>query len=776
MRKILSILAASLAFMALGSAHALSVTAVRAVSGDDVDTQIVDAEVAQAAPTADDFTMKQFSSCSQFQDVVKTYLSGAFLRYGQGWYGRPYYRGGPVMMEDGIMGGVRSTMDKEVSAPSVGATEATSGKSASDFSQTNVQVAGVDEGETVKSDGKNLYYFNETDHLVYIVKAFPANAMTVLKKIKLPTSFSNPELYVADGRLTIVATKWVQDVTGGKYWVDRSTKTVVVVYGLADPSHPQLQRYSQIDGSYARSRRVGDRLYVLSQSSLTVPYNRYVLQYYSDTGYHADASNFAKDLASLSPADVLPRKTEIRLVPQGQGNVTVGGKAVPYSATSSAATDCKAVEYILPDEATIKKFNADPQFVSVTTIDLADASAAAKSKVIFGNLSEIYLGQGELFLTSHQYRSQPWNCPQGAYCHIPYFQSTENTLLHKFTVQGDAVTYKASAVLPGAPLNQYSMDSDKGYFRIVTKGNYPERQTSVFVLDSDLKKAGSITGIAKGEDFKSARFLGDRLYLVTFQQIDPLFTISLADPKNPTILGELKIPGFSTYLHPYDATTLIGLGYGTKVNQWGGTQTAGLKVDLYDVSDVKNPKQMYTVDLGEQGSNSEALNNPRLFVWNPTRKLLFLPVTLYLKKDATSYENKDAFQGVEVVSIDKAKGISRVAEMTHISTDGLHEDRLAACKQYMAPVDSKPACRKLLDGTTVCTDPATQNRWVPEYCYADATDGAYFASQMWNWQRDFVKRTAFMDNFAYSLADSGIKAWDIDRDFALKSSVDFDKQ
>jgi uncharacterized secreted protein with C-terminal beta-propeller domain len=141
------------------------------------------------------------------------------------------------------------------------------------------------------------------------------------------------------------------------------------------------------------------------------------------------------------------------------------------------------------------------------------------------------------------------------------------------------------------------MDEDtNGNFRIVTtlsswSGGTNTSSTKLSVLNPSGTIIGSLSGIAPGENFQSSRFIGNRLYLVTFQQIDPLFVIDIADPKSPKILGELKIPGYSTYLHPYDNDRLIGLGYDTKVNQWGGTQNAGIKVDLYNIRDVKNPKQ-----------------------------------------------------------------------------------------------------------------------------------------------------------------------------------------
>ena len=128
------------------------------------------------------------------------------------------------------------------------------------------------------------------------------------------------------------------------------------------------------------------------------------------------------------------------------------------------------------------------------------------------------------------------------------------------------------------------MDEKDGKFRIITSQWSPDRSTNLHILDENLGKYASLTGLGKDENFQSSRFIGDKLFLVTFQQIDPLFVIDLSRPQNPKVLGELKIPGYSTYLHPYDENHLIGLGYDTKTNQWGGTQNSGIKLDLYQIN------------------------------------------------------------------------------------------------------------------------------------------------------------------------------------------------
>jgi uncharacterized secreted protein with C-terminal beta-propeller domain len=182
------------------------------------------------------------------------------------------------------------------------------------------------------------------------------------------------------------------------------------------------------------------------------------------------------------------------------------------------------------------------------------------------------------------------------------------------------------------------MDESDGYFRIATTRNQswssfaPEGDNqsynNVYVLDSDLKTVGQLENLAKGERLYSARFMGKRAYLVTFKQTDPLFTIDLSEPTNPKVLGELKIPGFSNYLHPYDENTLIGLGHDTEENQWGGTVTAGLKIALFDVADVGAPKVLDEYLIGGRGSDSEALNDHHAFLFSKEKNLLVIPATV----------------------------------------------------------------------------------------------------------------------------------------------------
>jgi uncharacterized secreted protein with C-terminal beta-propeller domain len=353
---------------------------------------------------------------------------------------------------------------------------------------------------------------------------------------------------------------------------------------------------------------------------------------------------------------------------------------------------------------------------------------------------------------------------------MPFYSSWENTLIHKYSINKNIISYKATTIVAGTPLNQYSMDESSWYFRIVTSVNYPERYTSLFILDKDLKVTGSLSNIAKWETFQSSRFIQDKLYLVTFQQIDPLFVINVVDPTKPEILWELKIPGYSTYLHPYNSDYLIGLGYDTKTNQWWGTQNNGVKVDLYNISDFANPKQTYTLTLGWAGSSSEALSNPRLFTWQSSKKLLFLPATLYINASdySTSYRNIDVFQWSLAINIDKDIWIKEKARVTHIDPTWLEQERTKECATY-ANVDTTPECEKIIWGWEYCP-PVSQ--YIPTYCYQSSPIWEYLANKIWDYNNSFVIRNLYLDNLWLTVSNDKIQINDTSTGFGKVGEVE----
>ena len=247
------------------------------------------------------------------------------------------------------------------------------------------------------------------------------------------------------------------------------------------------------------------------------------------------------------------------------------------------------------------------------------------------------------------------------------------TAVHKFHIADGDIHYICTGEVPGWILDQYSMDEYEGNLRIATQGS--GAGSNVYVLDNRLLQLGKLEGLAPGENMYSSRFLGDRGYLVTFQKIDPLFAIDLSDPKAPQVLGYLKIPGFSDYMHPYDENHIIGLGKDTVEGQGGGfSWYQGVKVSLFDVTDIEHPVEESKVVIGDRLTFSIAQIDHRAFMFDSARGILVLPIELY-EIDRTLYPNPDpwqygdfVWQGVYVLSVTLDNGIQVIGRISHLDS------------------------------------------------------------------------------------------------------------
>lgn len=744
------------------------------------DNSIIDELTTENTKQLDiDFGLQNFESCSAFEDVMETYMKAYWKNNYRNRWGFGFFRkgiiSGPTMMEE--------TVESNDSSQSIDKTADVSRGvdwRDKDISKTNTQVLGVDESDMVKTDGKYHYYYNETKKAVYIVDA--KNDLKVIKKINLPDGFYNPQLYIDVNRLVILASGYSNtDYSKRGYYFNRNTKTYSIVFDTSDINNPKLIKLHSSDGSFSKSRKIGDYVYVLSTNHISYPY-----------------WNIKSEDEIVIEADkMLPRKIDIsKTIDTAKQNFVLKGKKFPYNIKAGKISDCNSISYSLPDEETLKKIDFNPGYNIISAININNVSQEVETHVVAGSNNEIYMSLDNLYLTEGIWQPEPFSCPADAICAMPFFWGgTQNTMIHKMNIDGKNVKYQDSALVPWAPLNQYSMDEHKWDFRIITSQWRPERSTWLYVLDKDLEKVSSLTNLAPGEDFKSSRFMWDKLYLVTFEQIDPLFAIDLADRKAPKVLGELKIPGFSTYLHPYDETHIIGLGYDTKQNERGGTTTAGLKIDLYKMhfdkkcgdsnltaqqkkkcesGDYKGiiVEQKYTETLGGKGSYSEALNNPRMFMWNKDRKTLLLPADVYEKDD--NWKTLDYYGGLYTISIDKDSGIKVKDKTTHIDLNGLEEKRKKECARYSTPEEEEVTCRELLDGTMDCSAGAKKRsyNYIPNYCYKDTSIWQYIGDKSWEFADMRIKRALYVWDNVYGLSDSKITSHDWDLNTQKETSFE----
>lgn len=341
---------------------------------------------------------------------------------------------------------------------------------------------------------------------------------------------------------------------------------------------------------------------------------------------------------------------------------------------------------------------------------------------------------------------------------MPMFRSEQNALIHRFSTKKDSVKYEYSVLTPGMPLSQYALNEKNDILFTANQKDWMTNGVDIFAIDSTGKLLSKLENVWEKERFQAARYIGDRLYLVTFEQIDPLFVIDTKDAKNMTILGELKMPWYSTYLHPYDATHLIGVGFDTKPNQWGGTTNGGLKFDLYDVADIKNPKQKFSKVIGGIGSSSDALWNPRALVWDGAKKTLLLPVQL-MDQNQVTYQSTYAWQGLLAMKI-STEGISEAGRVTHIDMTGIAEKRKQECAQYNTVVNEEKCYTHITTGEKICVKPSENpnNQNIPAYCFAENDDSSYLANQIWNYYPYFVQRGLYIGDTLYTASPALIQA------------------
>jgi hypothetical protein len=315
----------------------------------------------------------------------------------------------------------------------------------------------------------------------------------------------------------------------------------------------------------------------------------------------------------------------------------------------------------------------DPQgasVVSIVSLDLNNPGGHHDSTGAILDARHVYASTASLYLAS-----EIWN----------YNVTDENstsavqTSIHKFDLTGDKVSFSGSGRVPGSILNQFSFGEFKNILRVATStwnwSTDTQAETNnvycLNVVDSRLTIIGKLENLAPGEHLYAARFMGDRGFLVTFVKVDPLFTLDLSDPSNPRLIGELKVPGYSDYIHPLGDNHLLTIGKDAiPYESWSYYQ--GLQLSIFDVTDFKNPVLLHKEMIGDRGTESEALHNHKAFTYWADKNLLAFPVDLYEhqgKPQAPWDRGINTFSGLYVYTANSIDGFSFLGRIsTSIST------------------------------------------------------------------------------------------------------------
>ena len=619
--------------------------------------------------------IKKFSNYDELKEFLETNADNSSNGYGYG------------MARDDAM------MEKTVSAPSASfgsagvaaadmkgeesSQSANFVRSTSDYSKTNIQVEGVDEADIIKTDGSYIYAV--VKNALYIVKANPADQADIVSKIDFKVRPT--DIYINGNYLVIYGDdNALYEGDLYKTFRRRGNFVFLKIFDISDKKNPKQVRDLDIEGNVSDSRMIGDYVYFVTNN-----YNYYyiadepivpriidngkVLPNVCDNGvkcfapnvYYFDMPYDNYNFTTVTAINVKDANAAVN----GEVYMLSGSQNIYVSQNNIYITYTKYIsEYelqmvvikdlLLPklsakDQDKIKKIEATENYI------LSPSEKMAKIANIIERFRATLSDEEQKKIEDEMMAKM-----KAKYQDIS--KELEKTVIHKIAINKDKLEYKAVGEVTGSVLNQFSMDEANGKFRIATTKNQTwsrymdekevQSYNNLYVLDENLKVVGSSENLAQGERIYSVRFMQNRAYMVTFQQTDPLFVIDLSNPQSPKVLGKLKIPGFSNYLHPYDDTTLIGIGKDTSESEWGGVTTKGLKLSLFNVADVANPKEIGAYVMGDMGSDSIALNDHKAFLFSREKNLLVIPVTIRESIRPNEWGNL-TFSGAAVFKVDK---------------------------------------------------------------------------------------------------------------------------
>ncbi len=473
-------------------------------------------------------------------------------------------------------------MNPSTSGTIADATSGVQSNTSKDYSTTNIQVENVDEADIIKTDGDYIYSISENN--VVITNVENPEDIKISAKFQLRNNSIPEDLILYQNKLVIISTE-----TNESNYYYNNNNTLVSIYDITNKEVPRIIKHYTLYEPYYTSRCIDNKLYVIASGRLRKENNNIVTHYTED-----------------------------------------------YETKEIGFNNMYYLDEVKTNKQTI-----------ISMLDLNEPNQNVKLNSYFIDISNAYVSENNIYLLEQNYENNsvpPISSLFGLWGAIgPFKYSDENewdygtyTKVFKLNIlENGTVRYGGKAEVKGRTIDQYSMDEYEGNLRMALYDNEGSR---IVIFDKDLKEIGQTPKLAKGENMYSSRFMGNKAYLVTYKTMDPLYAIDLSDATKPKVLGELKIPGYSTYLHPYDENHLIGIGMETQetVNRdYSGrvisttARIVGMKMALFDVSDVGNPIQMSSVVIGDSRTTSAILTNPKALLFSKEKELIAIPVNNY---------------------------------------------------------------------------------------------------------------------------------------------------
>jgi hypothetical protein len=571
----------------------------------------------------------QFDACETFLDYV---ISNALDLVG------PYgFDGGPIVWDGGFLADTTEAMTE-------GAVEASraEGDGGSGFSETNVQVEGVDEPDMVKTDGDRIVVISEGELIVVDVTGddpVETGRLTVQE-------YAVQSLFLDGDKVLLFGSAWSGGPLPLGAEMDRAiapggTPTLhIIEVDITD--EPEMVRTMTIDGSFISGRMVDDSVRLVATSGPV----GFEWEYPSGSGLRAEreATEKNREIVRNSTAE---NWIPYYVVADGDGDIIDEG----------VLFDCERASH--PEEF------SGLNMLSVVTIDLSEGLSVVDATGVLANGSTVYASADSLYVATQNWQTWRWQA-NGAESDRPEGPSTE---IHEFDIASPTRTeYLASGEVDGYLLNQFAMDEHDGVLRVASTttpnwwGSGPDSESRITTLrhiGDELVRVGLVEGLGVTEQIYSVRFMGDTAYVVTFRQTDPLYTVDLSDPRRPEVTGELKIPGYSAYLHPVSDSLLMGIGQ--DATDEGMVQ--GIQVSTFDVSDLSNPRRVDTYTLSK-GTNSQVEYDHHAFLY--WEGLAMIPVQQWWWDDE---KGDELFMGAIGLSVGDDGGLSEVGRVVHPGGD-----------------------------------------------------------------------------------------------------------
>ncbi len=553
-------------------------------------------------------------------------------------------------------------------------------KETKEYSTTNIQVENVDEADITKTDGNYIYSLSENNVVITDVKK--TEEMKIVARISENDSNTMPEdLILYQDKLVIIYEKIKSSLYYNSRYNNKNT-TYIAVYNISNPEKPKQIKNYEIEQPYYTSRCIEGKLYVIASGRLKKEDEKIITYYQEDK----------------------------KQVDPGFSNI---------SRIRDLNTDCQTI---------------------LSMLNLNNMDEKVKISSYLMDIENAYVSENNIYLLNEKYEGRTFQEPkitdifgwkglmgvvEGAY--IEDEIAEYYTEIYKFNLLEDgSIKFDKTVSEKGRIINQFSVDEYENNLRLAV---YDDEGSRIIILNENMKKIGETENLAKGEIMYSSRFLGNKAYLVTYKTVDPLFVVDLSNPTAPKVLGKLKIPGYSTYLHPYDENHIIGIGMQTeeKVNRNSNgkvTSTTaiitGMKMALFDVSDVNNPIQISDTVIGDRKTTSAILTNHKALLFSKEKQLLAIPVNNYEEDFEIKTSNNTYSTMIDDYSRYNKEYISEGYFVYHINlTDGFQ-----------------------LKGTI--THDKTKSRY-PYYKQSRLLRGLYIENNLYTISEDYIKINTLQD-------------------------------